>query len=236
MRIIFELKAYLKSLDTIKYRFNTHEEKVIAFLRVFLLYFSIVLFLSVITGVIRVVFNISFAPRSIDTPMFFIINVLLFPVLEETAFRLPLIYKRLNESLSVLIVSYYVTSVIFAGDVVNVDTQILLRIAFSIILATVVYFILLIKKVEQKVARFYDNYYKIVFYTLLLMFTLRHLDSYILSATVLLFSPLLLLPQLIGGIFFSFTRIRFGFVCAIILHMIINFIAFTPQLILLYAN
>ena len=236
MKIITELKEYLKNINTEKYSFNTPAEKRKFFLRVFLTYFLVVFGISIIIGIIRLVFKISFSPSNLETPTFWFINIFAFPILEETAFRLPLIYKRLNLSLSVLLLSYYTLSIVLVGDVINMSDMILTRMGLSVFIAVLTYFIVGIKTIGFKVKEFWENHYKIIFYTLLLLFTFRHLDSYMLTSLVFLFSPLLLLPQFIGGVFFSFTRVRLGFIYVILLHMMINFIVFTPRLILYYAN
>ena len=236
MRIIIELKNYLKNTDIKKYSFNTPAEKRKSFLQVFLTYFLIVFIFSIITGIVRILFDISFVSGLLETPIFVMLNILAFPILEEIAFRLPLKYERLNLCLSVLIISYYIISILLAGDVVDVNNRLIIRIVLSITIAILIYTILGVKKNDQKVGEFWDGHYKMVFYSFLLMFTFRHLDSYMLTISVLFLSPILLLPQFIGGIFFSYARVRFGFMYSVLLHVIINTIAFTPRLILYYAN
>jgi len=58
---------------------------------------------------------------------------------------------------------------------------------------------------------------------------------YVLDWNTVLLLPLLALPQFYGGILLSFTRIKLGFMYAVLLHLLVNLIAFSP-VIFLYAN
>ncbi len=236
MKIRKEIQKYLKNPDIDKHDFEILAEKIFSFLRVFLNYFLIVFGISIITGILRIAFRIEYIPNDLDDLTFVLINILAFPVLEETAFRLSLVYKRLNLTLSTLLIFYYSISILLAGSVIDISNEIILRVGLSVFVAILVYLILGIKTVGTRVNHFWNKHRKIVLYTLLLFFTFRHLDFYALKPVVLILSPILLLPQFVGGIFLSFTRIRFGFIYAILLHTMINILAFAPRLISHYAN
>ena len=70
---------------------------------------------------------------------------------------------------------------------------------------------------------------------LLILFALRHFDMYVIDWISVALLPVFVLPQLYEGIFLSFTRIRFGFLYAILLHMLINFTASIPNIVM-YAS
>jgi len=107
MNIVSEIKHYLKEPNTIKYNFRTPAQKGKAFLQVFLLYLFPVLFLSIITGIIRWIFNIEFKPIKLSTELLLVCNLFIIPFIEELTFRLPLIYNRIYLSISSFFISFF---------------------------------------------------------------------------------------------------------------------------------
>jgi hypothetical protein len=121
-------------------------------------------------------------------------------------------------------------------DIIELNQNVLFRLAVSLIGLIVTYVLLSYKKIFERVLKVWGNRYKLIFYIFLLLFVLRHIDMYELNFVTILFLPLLLTPQLFSGIFLSFVRIRFGFGYSIIFHLMINLIAFLPQIILYATN
>ena len=58
-----------------------------------------------------------------------------------------------------------------------------------------------------------------------------HIFNYELITNVLLFSPILIGPQIFMGFYLGYIRIKFGLVYSICLHAMYNFILVTPFLI-----
>ena len=64
--------------------------------------------------------------------------------------------------------------------------------------------------------------FKIMFYLLALAFGYVHLFNYQVDAQILLFSPILVAPQIFLGLIFGFVRVRFGLPWSILMHGMYN--------------
>ncbi len=73
------------------------------------------------------------------------------------------------------------------------------------------------------------NNYKLFFYIFLLLFVLRHTDNYQSNLVTIIFFPILLLPQFIGGFLMSYTRLKISFFSSILFHSLINLVIYLPQ-------
>lgn len=69
-----------------------------------------------------------------------------------------------------------------------------------------------------------------IFYAFTAVFGFYHLLNYEITAIVLIFSPLLVAPQLVIGAVLGFLRVRFGLLWAILLHASYNLILIGPIL------
>lgn len=193
--------------------------------------------LSFITGAIRIIFHINFSPIDITLAQLLIANIVFIPVFEEIAFRLPLKLSKWNISLSLYVITFFVCSYFYKIDPININNFLYQRLLISFVVFLLAFAFLNNKYVFEAVYSFITQNYKLFFYTLLLLFTLRHIDNYQLNLITFLFLPILLLPQFISGFFIAYTRLKINFISAIIFHFLINLISFLPQLtFLLYGN
>ena len=64
--------------------------------------------------------------------------------------------------------------------------------------------------------------FKIAFYTFAIIFGLIHITNYELSTKIILLSPILILPQLLGAGYLGYIRVRFGLRWSILLHSTFN--------------
>lgn len=64
--------------------------------------------------------------------------------------------------------------------------------------------------------------FKIAFYFFAIVFGLIHITNFEITSTVLLLTPILVLPQLFAGFALGFLRIRFGLRWSVFLHCIYN--------------
>lgn len=77
--------------------------------------------------------------------------------------------------------------------------------------------------------------FKYFLYLMILLFGFLHLSNFSnIGILFYLLSPLIVGSQLIGGIFISYTRIKLGFVWAIIQHSLFNLTTFTFMIALLH--
>lgn len=167
-------------------------------------------------------------PKRIDNninygTLFFILSCILSPLIEEIAFRLPLIYSRLNLSLSITILSFYIINKFFIlKNIFDIENYFILRILISILCGVIFYFIS--KKHEDILLKIYKNNFKIIYYTSSLIFALLHISNFQSDFSVLLAAPLITLPQLIFGLTAGFVRIKYGFLYCFLIHIINNMI------------
>lgn len=78
------------------------------------------------------------------------------------------------------------------------------------------------KKIEfptMEIELFKDpRVFRYIYYTLALTFGYVHLFNYQIDTQILLFSPILVAPQIVLGLIFGFVRVRFGLPWAILMH------------------
>lgn len=80
------------------------------------------------------------------------------------------------------------------------------------------------KQIEETIDKNWHKYYRIFFYSAAILFGVIHISNYKLTKNVLLFMPLLIAPQTIGGLFLGYMRVKFGLLWSILLHAFYNFI------------
>jgi len=81
-----------------------------------------------------------------------------------------------------------------------------------------------------------SRYFKYFFYASILIFGFYHITNFEITTTTLLFSPLLVSPQLSVGSLLGFIRVRFGLSWAIALHAAYNLILVGPVILLKLMN
>jgi len=62
------------------------------------------------------------------------------------------------------------------------------------------------------------KYFKLGFYASALLFGFIHISNFEITINVLLLSPLLVLPQILLGVYFGYIRVRFGLKWSMLLH------------------
>ena len=70
--------------------------------------------------------------------------------------------------------------------------------------------------------------FKIAFYILAVLFGYMHIFNFEITTKVLLFSPILVLPQMALGLIFGYIRVRFGLLYSMLLHMCYNGVIIIP--------
>jgi hypothetical protein len=141
------------------------------------------------------------------------------PIVEEIIFRLPLKIKKLNLfiSLAVAFLFFYYLSAISSMATLKFF---LIFIPYLICLGFLIFFVVKTSFLEN----FKEKYYIFYFYGLSVIFGLLHLTNFIedVPNKLILFSPIFTFFQIISGVFLSYTRIKYGLIWSIALHMIIN--------------
>jgi hypothetical protein len=170
----------------------------------------------------------------------FIFACVVAPLLEESAFRLWLINKPLQVAVGVTMFLFYYISSFIPGSVLK---SILLPVStisplltlglylVGFILSVTFFFILAkSKNVKNRLNILFNYKYKYLFFGSAFLFSLLHISNYEMSWTVALLTPLLILPQLSGGILLSYIRIKYGFWRGVIGHFLYNTSLLVPSL------
>jgi membrane protease YdiL (CAAX protease family) len=155
--------------------------------------------------------------------IYFLLTGFLIPLVEETIFRLSLIFNPMNLSFSVSLIVY-----LLSRTYLNKLSSLLILI---LTLPAIYRLCLHYKELLHSVWR---QYFKYIFYFSALMFGLGHSGNYRFSFTYQYFVVVLLvLPQLAMGFIVSFTRLYYkrGFLLGFLVHCITNCIPVSLMLL-----
>lgn len=155
-----------------------------------------------------------------------IIGCFLAPLLEEVGCRLCLKYSSSNLTLMIGSWFFFVLGYIVKTDGNFTENGLFIfKIITSLLLCSILF--LCLKKYEKfdsLIRNFWLTYPKIILYTLVLWFAFSHILNYRWSPATLLLTPLLTLPQMLGGITLSYARLKYGVIHSIFLHSMSNLI------------
>lgn len=151
-------------------------------------------------------------------PVFVILIIA--PLIEEISYRLFLKFTPLNLALSFTFISYFVLSLATKTEyyIINFSSLYILLICVGVFVISY----LLIKKKKEIITQFYKNKFRLILYFSILLFAYSHLTNYPIKTTVLILSPILIIPQIISGILYSYIRLKLGFMLGVALHIISN--------------
>ena len=79
-------------------------------------------------------------------------------------------------------------------------------------------------KIRGSLKRWWKSWYKIIFYSVAILFAYVHLFNFELTTSVWVLSPFLVLPQFIAGLFLGYMRVKYGLIWSIFLHSMNNLI------------
>jgi hypothetical protein len=155
---------------------------------------------------------------------------LIAPVAEELSFRLPLRFTEINLTISTLLVTLFTVRRLLATfGIFGLATRWLWSAVFAILVASVVFFLLRTEPVKRLAGSIWRDHFRSVLYVSCFAFGLVHISNYRFSsftAETLLLAPLLVLPQIIGGVILAFARMHLGMISCIVLHAANNLLAF----------
>lgn len=138
------------------------------------------------------------------------------PALEEIIFRLPL--RRETPYLAITLTTLSII----------VITKFFRTIPFPVFLLTTPLFALLYKHIlnnstiSKITDKIYSNYYPVIFYLISLLFGFIHIFNYTDITKGLEILPLLIIPQVITGLFLGYVRVKNGFKYSLLFHSLYN--------------
>ena len=160
-------------------------------------------------------------------PYFYLLSIIVYPILEEISFRLPLTnFNIRNLQFSFSILSGLLIAILIADILWWPSTSLthfLIGIFYILVISSIVFLLLNYKRdIFLKLNKYWDNKPNIIFYISAVLFAIMHILNLDLVINDLIYLPLFLLPFFIFGISFGYVRIRLGLIYSILLHVTVN--------------
>ncbi|AZB08857.1 hypothetical protein EG344_08495 [Chryseobacterium sp. G0162] len=190
-----------------------------------LLLFLVVFVLRVLFIFADEFFLLTHLKKSIAQPdlKILILSCSLVPIIEEIAFRLPLIFSPIHLSLSTCILSFYIINNFFSVEnQYDIENYFFLRVLIAVIIGFIVWFVS--KSYADALKTFYKRNPFLIIYTYSLVFAMMHIGNYIIDSNFLLTYVWVILPVFISALLYSFARLKYGFFYSLSLHVINNLI------------
>ncbi len=189
--------------------------KIQIFIKLFFIYYASAFSLSIFLGLLIKVSNITNLINEIPEKKLFILSILA-PVYEEIIFRSLLKFNKTNLILFTSTISILISLLFYRSDIK-------LGIMFFTIL--IIFILILIIFKTSTIQKTYNNHFNYIFYSSILLFGFMHISNFSGSTMlIVLFSPLLVSPQLILGAILGYIRMKNGLAYSILFHLLINFI------------
>lgn len=133
-----------------------------------------------------------FKPEEFSISIVILMAVVIAPLLEELIFRWPLLYRR--------------------------------NYLYRVIASIARLFVRFDKKEQfsYDARSYYHSGFPYFFYGMAILFAFVHITNFHLEMRILLLSPLIVLPQFIGGMFLGYVRVRLGIWWSVLLHAMHN--------------
>ena len=162
-----------------------------------------------------------------------VVGGIILPFIEEVAFRLSLKFKPIYVALSSGVFSYYIlTKVVFQTKMSAIDESFVIRVVIAIVLGILLYPVVNIKSVKERLANFWRVHFRSIYYISCVLFAWMHITKYELNWTNILLLPILTLPQLMSALIYGYIRVSFGFKYPLFFHMSNNLLAISLSLLL----
>lgn len=152
--------------------------------------------------------------------------IVLIPIIEEFVYRFHLKYRR-------WVINIYlpIALILTCSFLISISSSPISICVTFVSLIILIFYIIFNQKITNYIERIWIRKFNLVFYITTLLFALIHITNYELSLTVILLTPILILPQFIGGYFIGYLRIKSGFIWGVTLHMASNAILMFPLII-----
>lgn len=165
--------------------------------------------------------------NDVSLTSYFVILVLIIPIIEETIFRWGLKFS-INGTAALCLGITYTIYLFFQPSDINWKNPYALIIFWSAFILSFFLYRILLKRYQTFIIKLYKKNNKLIIIISIISFAYSHIIIYGQHDLInnLLLSPLILLPYVISGILFSFFRIKFGFWYGVLGHVLWNSLAF----------
>lgn len=141
-----------------------------------------------------------------------ILGLFIAPIFEELLFRLNLVINKKN------LIGFLITCLFLAIFFFFKGSNLKLILFISILL---IFLIILIYFTQYKLIIISN--YRFIFYSTAILFGLLHIFNYSgITTSNIVWTPLLVIPQIIMGLLLGYLRVTYGFIYAVICHSLIN--------------
>lgn len=167
-----------------------------------------------------------FSPKhsDIDIPTYilFITTVIVYPVIEELVFRLSLRFSPLNIVLSLcLLIAYkYLIRLEVLSLFYYVGSFLIIKILFLVVIGIILYLLLNISAVKNRIEFVWRHYHWIVFSTSIFTFGCVHIDKFNIPDYYVAFVIVTWFGFI--GFLLSYVRLKIGIFASIFFHILIN--------------
>lgn len=212
----------------------TTKQKVRGTWKMFVVKFVLAILIGVSIGIFYDAKNItksSMAAR-FSLPALLLVSVFILPLLEEVAFRLSLKFKPLFLALTFGVLTYYIASKgVYHTKLSDVYDHFAQRCFIALVMLGITYALTSISKVKNSLEKFWNNHFRGIFYVSCLLFAWIHIFNYELSVEHLLLMPIITLDKLVSALCYGYTRVTYGFIYSLAIHMLNNSIGFIAMLL-----
>jgi len=200
--------------------------------------FVVKMILAIIVGVSIGIFydadnktTISMAERFSPLALFFV-SVIALPLLEEIESRLSLKFKPIFLALTLSAIGYVIASkTMYDAKLSDIHNHFLERITIVIALLLVTYPLFSIPRVKKALELFWEKKFRWIFYFFCFGFAWMHIFNYELTLEHLLLMPIITLDKLVSAMCYGYTRMNYGFIYSLAIHMVNNSIGFIVKML-----
>lgn len=235
------------------YNFNRPQftTKLVNTIRIFALQFGLAIILGIIISIVAQAINydlennqINQAVEQLSVPMIIFLTVIFAPFTEEISFRLALKYSPFRFGIAF---SFTILTVLGILEQFHIYTISFLRVRLDLLepfAYTLVYigaglfvgllFGIILKAFtsQQAIEKIYKRLFPLLFYFSVIAFGLIHITNYVGFEKIWMYTPILVMPQLVIGLFLGYVRVRYGFGWGVLLHGLHNLAIVFPVLLL----
>lgn len=152
--------------------------------------------------------------RTMPVWVFLFVGVVLVPLLEEAVFRYGLRFRR-----GYLVFLFTMILLAIAGYAYAALPLAWALVALALLAALQALFLLKSSVIiEGFLRQKWTRIYKVVFYSVALIFGFIHVSNFEYSTALFILAPILVAPQILGGLLFGYMRVKHGFFWGYFLH------------------
>jgi hypothetical protein len=233
IKLVLTEISYLLSYGSIDTDKSGIKQKIKTLATVFILLMLLSTFASILLILLKVFYNRISVNTLLDNLSsknklyFFTVSVLVGPMIEELGFRLCLRYSSNNLVIMIGALGFTAFRKVFGdGDSWGMKIILFSTVASLILSGTTFFFFKLHSTLRLSSKKIWQKYGKFILYASITIFSFFHIFNYKVTIYSIILAPIVVMPQIILGIFLSYVRLKFGILYSVILHTVNNLLGF----------